>query len=668
MESPNNDNPSLEDGLGGKVQATRIGESSEGSSPLASPMTRTPTSADTAQALTPREGNRPPPTSNASPVTTQSAPGPTIVTLEPYQTQRNNNRNATKRNKERRVKQLLLMEQNTRKEPNFAKFYIMKFPRLDIDTKLNVIATDKEIKNKIGLPRKISKLNKDSLLIEVKTSSQGKKLMELKRITGLEVTINEHKSMNQSKGTLYSETLSNSTEEELLECLQEQGVIKIERMKRREYGELVETHRYILTFNRTELPPLIRLADWHHEPIDLYIPPPLRCHQCQRLGHTKSRCSRTEVTCSRCGVEGHTSHDCQNEPHCINCNGEHNAYDKQCPFYLFKCEVIATHTRQRIPYGEAETIVREQYRQENKTYSFRVRSRLNRTQNQEQRNAHQAQSQEQVNDRQTQSQEQTNSQQNTQEIPSSNQTLLPSQISLSLPSQTNINSQLSGTPSLNQNENDGPQTQETDKDSNAIIEDKTPMPPLEKMQHLDRKAEKVRSKTKSTTGGDETPQPSSHKGKPAEEIREVPPMNNPEKPLKEVPNKEQPKKTTKKNSNKPEKYERRKSLTDNTENLSTKNDPQFRKERKYSLTSNPFQNINRTDDPRKEQRGRKRGEDQLSSSPELGNFKIPRKPPPPPPTDLPGNSKSPIPVINSRFPLQGNPPPMNMGHHYYNSQ
>ena len=95
MESLDNSNPSLEGGPGEKVQATRIGESSEGSSPLASPMTRTPydgpmtrtydaglattttpTSADTAQALTPREDNRPPPTPNAPPVTTQSAPGP----------------------------------------------------------------------------------------------------------------------------------------------------------------------------------------------------------------------------------------------------------------------------------------------------------------------------------------------------------------------------------------------------------------------------------------------------------------------------------------------------------------------------------------------------------------------------------------------------------------
>ena len=350
-----------ETGHDDKVQALTPGESH--GSPKESPMTSTP-STETAQAASSREDNRPPPTS-PTPISTQTAPGTLIATLEPYQRQRNK-KNDMKRNKDRRVKQLLLIEETKRREPNFPKFYVMKFPRLDIGTKLNVIATDKEIKNKIGVPTKISKLNKDSLLIEVKSNPQGKKLMEIKYITGLEVIVTEHKSMNQCKGTLYSETLSNSTEEELMECLHEQGVIKVERIKRRAYGDLVDTHRYILTFNRTELPPLIRLTDWHHEPIDLYIPPPLRCNRCQRLSHAKKFCSRTEITCSSCGTDGHTSYDCQNELHCVNCDGDHSALDKQCPFYQFKCEVIATHTRLRIPFGDAEAMVREKYRQENK--------------------------------------------------------------------------------------------------------------------------------------------------------------------------------------------------------------------------------------------------------------------------------------------------------------
>ena len=605
-----------DDKVQAKTPCENHGPTKNPGSPEGSAMTSTP-STETAQAASSREDNRPPPPPRPNPISTETAPGSQIVTMEPFQSQRNNTKITQKRNKNRRVKQLLLIEQNTRREPNFAKFYIVKFPRLDIETKLNVIATDREIKNKIGIPKKISKLNRDSLLIEVKTNSQGKKLMEMKYITGFEVTVNEHKTMNQCKGTLYSETLSNSTEEELLECLNEQGVIKVERMKRRVYGDLVDTHRYILTFNRTELPPLIRLADWHHEPIDLYIPPPLRCQQCQRLSHTKKWCHRTEITCSRCGTEGHTSRDCQNDPHCVNCNGDHSALDKQCPFYLFKSEVIATQTRQRIPFGDAEAIVKEKFRQENKTYSFKVRSRTNRTQDQEQTN------------------------------PSSQQ-------SATAPSSSNQIPQYSQIPSFNQI----PQFSQIPSSSQIFQFGSSGSLPVTPPSN---QTETVTRTPVSPIIQDETPQPPLAKEKPAKETKKTNPKEKSEKTVKR---KEEDKKSSmKKVGFSTEKPTRRMSFTSSTDDSSDKDIPKVEKERKYSLTSNITQNIPRTDDIPKLQRGQKRGGDQLS--PDLENFKIPRKPPPPPPTESQKISKSQIPVINSRFPPQEKPYSMN---HYYNSQ
>ena len=44
----------------------------------------------------------------------------------------------------------------------------MKFPSIEIETKINLIAVDKDIKTQISEPKKIKKLNKDALLIEVK--------------------------------------------------------------------------------------------------------------------------------------------------------------------------------------------------------------------------------------------------------------------------------------------------------------------------------------------------------------------------------------------------------------------------------------------------------------------------------------------------------------------
>ena len=93
--------------------------------------------------------------------------------------------------------------------------------------------------------------------------------------------------MNCVVGTVYSETLSKSTTDEIMEKLADYGVSKVERMKKSVEGELVKTHRHI-TFNRAKLPSLIKMAEWHHEIFELYIPAPLRCNKCNKLGHTKN--------------------------------------------------------------------------------------------------------------------------------------------------------------------------------------------------------------------------------------------------------------------------------------------------------------------------------------------------------------------------------------------
>ena len=59
--------------------------------------------------------------------------------------------------------------------------------------------------------------------------------------------------MNRVVGTVYSETLSKSTTDEIIEKLVDSMVSKVERMKKRVEGELVETHRHI-TFNTTKSP------------------------------------------------------------------------------------------------------------------------------------------------------------------------------------------------------------------------------------------------------------------------------------------------------------------------------------------------------------------------------------------------------------------------------
>merc|ERR1712055_700408 len=100
------------------------------------------------------------------------SPPSSLATLQPYQDNQEfavaNNKmknDRQRKNKQKKIKRLLLINNSNQEIHHFSKFYSVKFPRLDLDTKLNVIATDKDLKTKIGNPSMIKKKKKYSALI-----------------------------------------------------------------------------------------------------------------------------------------------------------------------------------------------------------------------------------------------------------------------------------------------------------------------------------------------------------------------------------------------------------------------------------------------------------------------------------------------------------------------
>ena len=399
----NNEEPSLEAGLCDSVQAQRLMGSPSSSS--VSPMTST-LSTEPAQAESQREDNRPPPP-GSKPVTTQppskhsfdhstpllenqtlhtntehTSSTSTITTLEPYSgsllgkyqsSQRKpKGKNISRAIIDRKIKNLLRTEDLFRVD-KFPTYYVLTFPGTDIRTELNVIAVDSEIRTKIGNPKKITKLNKNSLLIQISNEKQGKILKELKTIIKHPVTCEPHRSLNTVKGTVKSETLGQIPMDDLLKTLEPQGVSKIERMKWKVENELKDTDRYVMTFNRTKLPSLIKLTEWHHEIVEAYIPKPARCTKCQKFGHFRKWCRKEKDVCVRCGGEDHYQAACFNEAKCVNCSGNHPASSVDCPIYKYRCEVIATMVNMHITHAEAMDIVKEQFRLDGKQYSTMVK-------------------------------------------------------------------------------------------------------------------------------------------------------------------------------------------------------------------------------------------------------------------------------------------------------
>ena len=111
--------------------------------------------------------------------------------------------------------------------------------------------------------------------------------------------------------------------------------IGIRRIQIKKEGILVPSTTVIATFSKEQPPPqylYIGFMRFSHEP---YIPPPLRCDNCQAFGHHKSRC-KYSMRCSHCS-EAHSYTQCNNKdkpPKCTNCGGKHSAAYKKCEAYL----------------------------------------------------------------------------------------------------------------------------------------------------------------------------------------------------------------------------------------------------------------------------------------------------------------------------------------------
>ena len=107
-----------------------------------------------------------------------------------------------------------------------------------------------------------------------------------------------HKNLNSTQERIFSRKIIDISEEELLQSLQDQKVIEIRKLTRKEGDNFIATGAAIVIFDLIHRPGFLKLG-WERVRVD--VNNPMRCVNCQRLGHTRKRCKNIEL-CRVCAT------------------------------------------------------------------------------------------------------------------------------------------------------------------------------------------------------------------------------------------------------------------------------------------------------------------------------------------------------------------------------
>lgn len=232
------------------------------------------------------------------------------------------------------------------------------------------------------------KLRNGTLLVKCKNTIQASKLIRLTSMSfEIKINVAEHKTLNFSKGVIYSSDLFGVPEEEILTNMACHKITEVKKIYKKQDESLKETGLLILTFSSVDLPEFVYMG-YQKIYIRPYIPLPLRCNKCLRYGHVQNSCECDKI-CFNCGKIEHVNPDtdekCVYEICCINCkennldNYKHTAKDKSCPIFLKNKEIQAIRVLEKTSISNAERIYNK--RQLNKNHSFASIAGTNATTN-----------------------------------------------------------------------------------------------------------------------------------------------------------------------------------------------------------------------------------------------------------------------------------------------
>ena len=156
--------------------------------------------------------------------------------------------------------------------------------------------------------------------------------------------------------------MRSETEENILEYLKPQGVTHVNRFTIRKNHEIVNTNTLLLTFNSVVTPKTLKIF-YQLIQVEMYVPNPLRCFNCQKFGHHENNCpADLGSVCEKCGTgnHDHLASQCRKPAKCVNCGENHMSRSSDCDVWKKEKEVMKIKVTQRLTYPEARKIYDQQ--------------------------------------------------------------------------------------------------------------------------------------------------------------------------------------------------------------------------------------------------------------------------------------------------------------------
>ena len=146
----------------------------------------------------------------------------------------------------------------------------------------------------------------------IKTLRSGDLLIQCAKETHEKCSVKPHSS------------LSKVTNEQILEIKGEQVVTDVHRIDVRLDRIMTPTNTDVFTLNTPILPTAVKVG-FIQVKLNVYIPNPLRCYNCQIFSHHENKCGRHAVCCNFTQPEHCAFGQCDKPARCVNRSGDHPA-------------------------------------------------------------------------------------------------------------------------------------------------------------------------------------------------------------------------------------------------------------------------------------------------------------------------------------------------------